>query len=263
MRKKRFFSDSTFVAAALSLFLLTLFPPAAVAEPRLPHLFTDHMVLQEDMKISVWGWADPQERITVNLGPNTRETVATAEGRWNVSLPAMHAGGPFTLIVRGKKVVEVKDVLLGEVWIASGQSNMTYALSGATGAAEEIAAARYPQMRFFTVPKKITLEPQADTLPAAWEICTPDTAKIFSAVAYFFGRDLSKSLGVPIGIILSSWPGTAGEEWTDPDSLQREPVLRPIVQRWEGEPAGVKAFAAEPAEISLEFDDFKIGRAHV
>src|SRR5207249_12124710 len=92
MRKKRFFSNSTFVAAAISLFLLTLLPPAVVAEPRLPHLFTDHMVLQEDMKISVWGWADPQERITVNLGPNTRETVATAEGRWDVSLPAMHAG---------------------------------------------------------------------------------------------------------------------------------------------------------------------------
>ncbi|PYT85209.1 MAG: hypothetical protein DMG40_00185 [Acidobacteria bacterium] len=173
-------------------------------------------------------------------------------------LPAMHAGGPFTLSVRGKKAVEVKDVLLGEVWIASGQSNMTYALSGATGAAEEIPAANYPQMRFFTVPKKIALTPQENTLPAAWEVCTPDTAKIFSAVAYYFGRDLHKALNVPIGIILSSWPGSAGEEWTDLNSLRREPVLRPIVQRWEVEPAGVKAFAAEPAEISVEFDDFEL-----
>ena len=258
MRKKRYFSNSTFVAAAISLFLLTLLPPAVVAEPRLPHLFTDHMVLQEDMKISVWGWADPQERITVNLGPNTRETVATAEGRWDVSLPAMHAGGPFTLIVRGTKIVEVKDVLLGEVWIASGQSNMTYALGGAAGATEEVPAANYPQMRFFTVPKKIALAPQENTLEAAWEICTPDTAKIFSAVAYFFGRDLHKALHVPIGLLLSAWPGTAGEEWADPDSLRREPVLRPIVERWEAMPAEVTNFAAAPAEISLEFDDFEL-----
>jgi len=210
------------------------------------------------MKISVWGWADPQERITVNLGPNTRETVATAEGRWDVSLPAMHAGGPFTLIVRGTKIVEVKDVLLGEVWIASGQSNMTYALGGAAGATEEVPAANYPQMRFFTVPKKIALAPQENTLEAAWEICTPDTAKIFSAVAYFFGRDLHKALHVPIGLLLSAWPGTAGEEWADPDSLRREPVLRPIVERWEAMPAEVTNFAAAPAEISLEFDDFEL-----
>lgn len=240
------------------LFLPVFLPPVAEAEPKLPHLFTDHMVLQEDMNISVWGWADPEERITVNLGPNTRETVATAAGRWDVALPAMHAGGPFTLLVRGKKTVEVKDVLLGEVWIASGQSNMTYALSGATGATEEIPAANYPQMRFFNVPKKVALAPQADTLEAAWEVCTPDTAKVFSAVAYFFGRDLHKALHVPIGLILSAWPGTAAEEWTDPDSLGREPVLRPIVERWEAMPAEIKSFAAAPAEISLEFDDFEL-----
>ena len=258
MLKNRFFSNSAAVLAPISLVLLIFLSPVIKAEPRLPYLFTDHMVLQEDMNISVWGWADPGERITVDLGPNTRETIAAADGHWNVSLPAMHAGGPFTLVVRGNKIVEVKDVLLGEVWIASGQSNMTYALSGATGATEEIPAARYPQMRFFTVPKKIAITPQENTLPAAWEVCTPDTAKIFSAVAYFFGRDLHKALNVPIGIILSSWPGTAGEEWTDIDSLQREPVLRPIVQRWEAAPQGVKVFATAPAEISLEFDDFEL-----
>jgi sialate O-acetylesterase len=258
MPKHRLVLNSNLSVAALLGFLVLLVPPGAEAEPKLPYLFTDHMVLQRGMNVSVWGWADPEERIAVTLGANTRETITPADGHWNVSLPAMHAGGPFTLIVRGKQVVKVKDVLLGEVWIASGQSNMTYALSGATGAAEEIPSANYPQMRFFTVPKKIALTAQENTLPAAWEICTPDTAKIFSAVAYFFGRDLHKSLGVPIGIILSSWPGTAGEEWTDPDSLRREPVLQPIVQRWEAEPAGVKAFAAEPAEISLEFDDFEL-----
>src|SRR5437588_9184689 len=258
MWKNRFVLYSGFGAAALLGFLLLFTSPGAEAEPRLPHLFTDHMVLQRDMNISVWGWADPAEHIAVSLGPNARETVTAADGHWNVSLPAIHAGGPFTLIVRGKKVVEVKDVLLGEVWIASGQSNMTYALSGATRAAEEIPAAAFPQIRFFTVPKKIALTPQENTLPAAWEVCTPDTAKIFSAVAYFFGRDLHKALHVPIGLLFSAWPGTAGEEWADPDSLRREPVLRPIVERWEAMPAEVTNFAAAPAEISLEVDDFEL-----
>jgi sialate O-acetylesterase len=135
---------------------------------------------------------------------------------------------------------------------------MTYALSGATGAAEEVPKASYSQLRLFTVPKKIARTPQADTLPAAWEICTPETAKTFSAVAYFFARDLHKALGVPVGIILSAWPGTAGEEWTDPESLRRESMLRPIVQRWEASPPGVKTFAAEPTDVSLEFDDFEL-----
>jgi sialate O-acetylesterase len=216
------------------------------------------MVLQRNTAIAIWGWADPGEPITVSLGTSTRKSVGGTDGRWNVSLPAMSAGGPFTLVVRGRKTLEIKDVLLGEVWIASGQSNMTYALSGAAGSAEEIPSANYPQIRFFTVPKKIALEPQADTLLASWEICTPDTAKSFSAVAYFFVRDLHNKLGVPVGVILSAWPGTAGEEWTDPDSLQREPVLRPIVQRWEASAPAVKKYAEEPADISLEFDDFEL-----
>ena len=138
MPKHRLVLNSNLSVAALLGFLVLLVPPGAEAEPKLPYLFTDHMVLQRGMNVSVWGWADPEERIAVTLGANTRETITPADGHWNVSLPAMHAGGPFTLIVRGKQVVKVKDVLLGEVWIASGQSNMTYALSGATGAAEEI-----------------------------------------------------------------------------------------------------------------------------
>lgn len=258
MSKNRFLSKHIFPVSLALSFLSIVYLPISRADPRLPHLFSDHMVLQRDMSISIWGWADPGERITVNLGTNTRESVGGSDGRWSVLLPAMSAGGPFTLVVRGKKTLEMKDVLLGEVWIASGQSNMTYELSGAAGSAEEIPLANYPQIRFFTVPKKIALEPQADTLPASWEICTPDAAKSFSAVAYFFARDLHKTLGVPLGVILSAWPGTTGEEWTDPDSLQREPVLRPIVQGWEASAPDVKKYAEEPAEISLEFDDFEL-----
>src|SRR5262249_24114846 len=172
--------------------LLIVFPFAckAKADPELPHLFSDHMVLQRDVPIHVWGMAEANEKITVELAGHTVHTTGSAEGSWSVFLPAMPAGGPFLLRVNGKKEVLLRDVMIGEVWIASGQSNMAYALSGATGAAEEIPAAMYPQMRFFTVPKKIATTAQSDTLPAYWEVCSPDTAKKVSAVAYFFGREL-------------------------------------------------------------------------
>src|SRR6266481_8155363 len=191
------------------LFFVFLVSPLR-AEPLLPHLFSDHMVIQRETEIRIWGWADAGEKISVSLGAGSGQGTTDAEGHWKVMLPAMRAGGPFTLLVQGKKTVVFRDVMLGEVWVASGQSNMSYALSGATGGDKEIPRATYPRIRFFTVPKKIAVEPQSDTLPAAWEVCSPETAKKFSAVSYFFARHLHKELGVPVGIILSAWPGTAG-----------------------------------------------------
>jgi sialate O-acetylesterase len=228
------------------------------AEPRLSHLFSDHMVLQRDAAVHIWGWADPGEAIEVGLAGASGKTATARDGRWSISLPAFAAGGPFALEVRGKKTLRVKDVMIGEVWVASGQSNMTYALSGAANAAEEIPKANDPDLRFFTVPKKIAIEPQADTLPAAWEISSSDTAKKFSAVAYFFARDLRRSLGVPVGVILSSWPGTQAEEWTSPELLRADPVLQPIAARWDAVSAEVREFAAGGRRFSLEFDDFEL-----
>jgi len=251
-------NSSTLVYFLLSLFVLLM---PLRAEPALPHLFSDHMVIQRETEIRIWGRADPGENISVSIGNETGQTIAEANGGWNVILPAMRAGGPFTLMVQGKKTIIFRDVMLGEVWVASGQSNMTYALSGATGGEKETLQATYPGVRFFTVPKKIAVAPQSDTLAAVWEVCSPETAKNFSAVSYFFARDLHKDLGVPIGIILSSWPGSAGEEWTDPESLRREPGLKPIVERWDASAAEVKSYAAHAADFSLEFDDFELLRA--
>jgi hypothetical protein len=168
--------------------------PALIAEPLLPHLFSEHMVLQRNVTIPIWGWADPGEKISVNLAGRTAETVVGEDRRWKVAFAPMPAGGPFTLTIRGKRIVVIKDVMFGEVWVASGQSNMTYALSGATGADTEIPRAVNPLIRFFTVPKRISLAPQSDTLPANWEVCSPQTAKAFSAVSYFFARDLYAAL---------------------------------------------------------------------
>src|SRR5467141_3013828 len=231
------------------------------AEPVLPHLFSDHMVIQRETEIRIWGWADAGEKISVSLGAGSGQAITNADGRWRVTLPAMRAGGPFTLLVQGKKTIVFRDVMRGEVWVASGQSNMTYALSGATGGEKEVSHATYPGIRFFTVPREIAIVPQTDTLPAAWEVCSPETAKSFSAVSYFFARELHKELGVPVGIILSAWPGSAGEEWMDPDSLRREPVLKPIAERWDASATEVKSYAAHPAEFSMEFDDFELLRA--
>ena len=228
------------------------------ANPALPHVFSDHMVLQRDAAIPFWGSADPGEKITVSLEGHSAETVADEKGHWEVSLPPLPAGGPFSVRIGGKTSITLRDVMVGEVWVASGQSNMTYALSGATGADEEISRSSNPEIRFFTVPQRISLTPKEDTLEAAWEPCTPDTAKKFSAVAYFFAKDLQENLHLPVGIILSAWPGTAGEEWTDPDSLRNVPALRSIVDRWEASPEGVKNYAAHPIEFSMEYDDFEL-----
>ena len=241
-----------------ALFLFAALGGPLPANPRLPHLFSDHMVLQRDVPIPVWGAADPGEAIHVTLGGSSANAIAAANGRWSLVLRAMHAGGPFLLEVRGKRTLRIKDVLIGEVWLASGQSNMTYALSGAATADVALPKANDPGLRFFTVPRKISLAAQSDTLPVSWEVCSTDTAKKFSAVAYFFARDLRNALNVPVGIILSAWPGTAAEEWTPLSALRRNPILQPIAARWEAAPVADQSFAARGAKFSLEFDGFEL-----
>jgi len=247
-----------YLLSTLLLFSLFAAVPRLSAEPRLPHLFSDHMVLQRDTELRIWGWAEANESIEVFLDGASGKTVATAESHWSVSLPPHAAGGPFVLEVRGKTTLRFKDVMIGEVWVASGQSNMTYALADAAGGTQEVLKARDPELRFFTVPRKIALESQTDTLPAAWEICSSDTAKEFSAVSYYFARDLRRNLGVPVGVILTAWPGTAAEEWTDMESLRREPILQPIASRWDSVSSEGKAFADHPRAFSLECDEFEL-----
>jgi sialate O-acetylesterase len=236
----------------LQVALLCWLAPCCSAEPRLPHLLADHMVLQQGRLIHIWGKADQGEKITVTLAEKASSALPDASGTWSVDLPAMRAGGPFTVVVRGKKTILLKDVMIGEVWVASGQSNMTFALSDSQGAAEEIPKADYPQIRLFTVPKKIALEAQPDTLQAAWQICSSETAKDFSAVAYYFARDLHRKLDVPIGIIESAWPGTTIEEWIDPKHLEEASA--------PGGSFHVEAAAIGQRPFNLEFDDFELIR---
>lgn len=204
-----------------AIFLATLLLGATSwAEVRLPAIFGDHMVLQQDSSLPVWGWAEPGETVTVSAAGQKATTVADKDGKWQVKLtPIPAATQPMELAVAGKNTITLQDVLIGDVWICAGQSNMEFPLSNTNTAATEIPAANFPQIRLFTVRKKIALEPQSDC-GGKWELCTPETAKAFSAVGYFFGKELHQTFGRPMGLIGSYWGGTNAEAWISPQGLE-------------------------------------------
>ncbi|HVN18704.1 MAG TPA: sialate O-acetylesterase [Dongiaceae bacterium] len=228
------------------------------ADPSLPTLFSDHMVLQQGREIHVWGKANPGEHVSVSIAGRTETSTADAKGAWRTQLPALAAGGPFTLIIRGKKEIVVRDVMIGEVWIASGQSNMAFSLDGVENAATEVSKADYPQIRLFTFPKRIALTPQEDMRPTHWGVCTPDTAKSFSAVAYFFAREIHRRLQVPVGIVESAWPGTAIEFWMSPETLRSDADFWSIVNESEHVTPEQRSLLQTARHFELEFDDFEL-----
>ena len=244
----------------LALTVLCWLPAYSWANPVLPHLLADHMVLQQGRAIHIWGKADPGEEIVVTLAKKTSSALPDANGNWSVHLPAMSAGGPFTVMVRGKTTILLKDVMIGEVWVASGQSNMTFSLSNSQGAAEEIPRADYPQIRLFTVPRKVALGAQSDTLTATWQICSPETVKDFSAVAYYFARGLQRKLSVPIGIVESAWPGTMIEDWIDSETLQKTEGQGVDANREDSSTRAGKSSATGRMPFDLQFDDVELIR---
>lgn len=204
---------------------------SAPADVRLPRLFTDGMVLQRDTQFPVWGWADKGERITVEVGSNRRVTTADSSGRWVLTMPPLRASAePMTLAVHGRNRVEVHDVLVGEVWVCSGQSNMEWPVSATKDAEVEIASARDAAIRMFTVARAASASP-ADDCEGSWQKCSPDTVGRFSAVGYFFARELRRALGVPVGMINTSWGGTPAEAWTPLREIERSTELQPLVPR--------------------------------
>ena len=195
-------------------------PQAQPAMPFLHPLFTDHAVLQRDVPLPVWGWTEPGSRVKVNFLGQSVETSANDAGRWQVKLGPYPAGGPHTLSVTGPKSVEITDLMMGDVWICSGQSNMEWPLSKANQAEAEIAAADHPNIRLFSVPKMTAVQPMT-MVKGQWELCTPNSAPNFSAVGYFFGRDVEREIKIPIGLIHSSWGGTIAEAWIASGSVAK------------------------------------------
>ncbi len=222
----------------------------AQAEVKLASIFGDAMVLQRDLPVPVWGWADPGEEVTVTLGEQSHKATADKDGRWQVKLNALKANAEGqTLKVSGKNAVEVKDVLIGEVWICSGQSNMEWNLGGTLNGKEEVAAADQPQIRLFDVQGHLTSPVAKDTCPGKWQVCRPNTAGGFSAVGYFFGRRLQQELKVPIGLVGSNWGGTRIEPWTSPAGFRSVPELKPIADQVDAYTEQTKVEGGSPAAI--------------
>jgi hypothetical protein len=203
------------------------------AEVKLPALFSDHMVLQRGVAVPVWGWASPGEPVTVAIAGQTQTATANAGGRWRVTLDALNATEPVTLTVKGENTLTVNDVLVGEVWLASGQSNMQLPVNDVSNAPAEKAAANYPGLRMFTVARHPAAQPQ-ENCQGQWVVCRPETVGNFSATAYFFGRDLQQDLKTPVGLINASWGATPIETWTSLKVQQEHPELDPIFAFWRG-----------------------------
>ncbi|MCW3094953.1 MAG: Sialic acid-specific 9-O-acetylesterase [Chthonomonadaceae bacterium] len=210
---------------------------AASGKPFLHPLFTDHMVFQRGIKAPVWGWTQPGKKVTVGMDGKTATATAGPDGKWMAALGPFTAGGPYTLTVNGPETAKVEDVLIGDVWICSGQSNMEMGIGNVYNAQDEIAKAANPNIRLFSVPKKIAGEPQ-ETVASHWDTCTPQTVANggwngFSAVGYFFGRHLQETQHVPIGLIHTSWGGTIAEAWTSASALRTMPDFAPQVDAVE------------------------------
>lgn len=212
---------------------LALWAPVLRADVRLPGLFSHNMVLQQELPVPVWGWADPGEEVTVQFR-DQRVTTVAQNGRWSVKLAPMKASlSGDVFVVRGKNLIILRNVLVGEVWVCSGQSNMEWPLSRCFEPAGDIAGSANPHIRLFTVPKLKALEP-VDDVKAEWKQCGPDTVKDFSGVAYYFGRALQRTRNVPVGLIHTSWGGSPAEVWMSKTALTVDPDYRREI--WEAYP---------------------------
>ncbi|MCX6265985.1 MAG: hypothetical protein NTW16_01310 [Bacteroidetes bacterium] len=193
-------------------------------------IFSDHMVLQRNKPIPVWGRADPNENVFVEFNRQSKSVKADSSGKWMVRLDPEKEGGPFKLMIRAGNKLTFHDVMVGEVWICSGQSNMEFMVKAVADAEKEIAEANYPQIRHFTVPKNISATPEDELTEGRWDVCSPETVGDFTAVGYFFAREIFKETKIPIGLINATWGGTVVETWTSKNTLERCDDFKEIME---------------------------------
>ena len=214
---------------AVALFTTLLVPIQVRADVKLPAVLSDHMVLQREMKLPIWGWADPGEQVTVSIADQKQTATADEKGRWRVTLDPISSDQPLTLVVEGKNRLEVKDILMGEVWLCSGQSNMEYKVKDCWNGDLDVASAKFPNIRLLSV-KGPGSQTAVEDFHGQWKVCSPKTVGDFSAVGYFFGRELEEQLGVPVGLIDNSWGGSACETWIRRDRLEGNPLYQPTLE---------------------------------
>lgn len=241
-------------SVAWAVFITLSLGSSATADVRPSAIFGDHMVLQQEARLPVWGTADPGEKVAVSLGDHSNSTTAGPDGRWRVDFAPFPDGTPpTTMTIVGKNALKYDDVLIGDVWLASGQSNMAAPLEYAHNKKEETARAKDRQLRLFLVSKRTSLQPLAEVTspynwkpwdgtlrresegdhPGTWIVCEPHAAGVFSAVAYFFGKELRQHLERPIGLIGCYWPGTLAESWTSAAALKKDPPFATYVAAYE------------------------------
>lgn len=228
----KFYLTFLIVASQISL---------AVADVLLPSIFGSHMVLQQNDQVKVWGWAKPMEPVVLKASwdPETEyKTQGDPNAKWEILLKTPSAGGPYSITIQGYNTIVFDDVLIGEVWLCSGQSNMEWSFrSGIENGDEELKKADYPEIRFFSVKHQTADGPQLD-LNGQWVVCKPETAHDFSAIGYFFGRKLHQELKVPVGLVNSSWGGTPAEAWTSPEAINADETLKKDAENMKQVPWG-------------------------
>jgi sialate O-acetylesterase len=243
-------SQSTFV----SVFALLVSASAARADVKPAPLFSDHVVLQSGMPVPIWGTASAGEKVTVTLNGQKQSATSGADGKWMVRLTDLKAGGPYEMTIAGNNTITVKDVLVGEVWLGSGQSNMEFTVSqkvarfaGLLNEEQEIAAANYPKLRMFSGKQAKTYEPQA-SINGQWLVCSPETVPGFSAVAYLFGRNLQKELDVPVGMLVLAYGASTAEAWIPRPAMAADPLLKPMLDKFDAQVQFFKANPNAPAD---------------
>lgn len=247
-----------------SLAIISLLLTAAAlpghAEVRLPKIFASHMVLQQQKPLAIWGWAAPGEQVTVELCGQKAAATAASDGKWRATLAPLQAGGPFKIAVRGRNRIELDDVLVGEVWICCGQSNMEMPVGnsyrpkpypGVLNFQQELATAKDPQLRLFLPDHQTSLTPKDDLPGPGWQVCTPETADRFSAVGYFFGRHLRQTCQVPVGMIEAAKSSTTAQAWTSLEGLRTIPEMAKVLEKREKQPPAPMKPTPNPEDAAI------------
>lgn len=231
--------------------LCVLFPTISLSKVQVPSVFSDHMILQRNTVAPIWGRAEPGEMITViaSWEPIELTTYADSKGLWRIDMMTQKAGGPFEITIKASNVIEIEDVWFGEVWIASGQSNMNWPVRRSDGGEEAIAEADYPNIRLFQVPRTVSTTPRFDS-KGEWKACSPTTVASFSAVAYYFGRELHHGLDVPIGLIQTTWGGSTAEAWTSREALGEIDAFVPYLEEFDDAMRDFRAYPNRPDPVT-------------
>ncbi|CAA9286911.1 MAG: GH2 [uncultured Adhaeribacter sp.] len=220
----------------LLLVAFTNLLPESRATVRLPKLVSDNMVLQRNTKVPIWGWADAGENVTVQFNGKSYNAKPGPDGKWQVNIPPMPAGGPYDLTVKGQNTITLKNILLGDVWLGSGQSNMEFQSAWLKYTDAQLGETNFPNIRLFTVATDLSPVLLDDIKKGEWKVCNRDNAYNFSAVAFYFARQLHQQEKVPIGVILTSWGGTIIETWMSPESIRKFPELQSQVAGMNASP---------------------------